>query len=296
MSAPVGVRAVAAPVLARLADARTAPLSVSASAGYLDLDGFVAVLAEAGTPWLPNGIALTAAPPPADGTAEIAPGSLRVDGWAAAWDAERPPVWWPVVSAPASDPDALAARGEAILGALGVPALQPGTLASALGAEATAPGPEALGLLLHALATRDPRLARRAGRALTGRGPGLTPQGDDLLAGVAVTVAAAGGAAGLGLESRAVWLAALVPADVRARTTALAATLLELAVAGAAARPVHGLLDLACDDWRAELGRLEGLGASTGRATALGVGAAAALLGRAAARRVSPTAAPHLPA
>jgi hypothetical protein len=59
---------------------------------------------------------------------------------------------------------------------------------------------------------------------------------------------------------------------------------------------VHALLDLARDDWHAELGRLEALGESTGRATALGVGAAAALLGRATARRVSATAAPHLPA
>jgi hypothetical protein len=296
MSAAVGVRAVAAPVLARLADVRTAPLSVSTTAAYLELDGFVAVLAEAATPWLPNGIALTAAPPPAGGTAQIAPGSLKVGGWAAAWDPERPPVWWPVVAPPSTDPDALAARGEAILEALGVAAVQPALLARALGAETTTPRAEALGLLLHALATRDPRLARRAGRELTGRGPGLTPQGDDLLAGVAATVAAAGGVGGLGLEARAVWLAALVPADVRVRTTALAATMLELAVAGAAPRPVHGLLDLAGDGWRADLARLEGLGASTGRATALGVGAAAALLGRPASRRVPPPAAPHLPA
>ncbi len=42
---------------------------------------------------------------------------------------------------------------------------------------------------------------------------------------------------------------------------------------------MHALLDPVRDDWRAALRELEALGASSGRAIALGVGAAAAVLG-----------------
>jgi len=45
------------------------------------------------------------------------------------------------------------------------------------------------------------------------------------------------------------------------------------------ARPVHALLDLDGVDWRPALRELERLGASSGRALALGVGVAAAALG-----------------
>ena len=66
---------------------------------------------------------------------------------------------------------------------------------------------------------------------------------------------------------------------LRTLTTPLSATLLELAAAGAGPLPVHALLDPVRDDWRAALRELEALGASSGRAIALGVGAAAAVLG-----------------
>jgi hypothetical protein len=55
--------------------------------------------------------------------------------------------------------------------------------------------------------------------------------------------------------------------------------LLELAVGGAAPRPLHSVLDLSSGDWRGALTDLVGLGASSGRAIALGAGAAAALIG-----------------
>ena len=97
-------------------------------------------------------------------------------------------------------------------------------------------------------------------------GPGLTPEGDDLVAGAAAVAAAAGDPLPL-------------PPELRELTTPLSATLLELAAAGAAARPVHALLDLDGVDWRPALRELERLGASSGRALVLGVGVAAAALG-----------------
>jgi hypothetical protein len=91
----------------------------------------------------------------------------------------------------------------------------------------------------------------------------MTPEGDDLLAG-AFAVRDAGG------------LPVVLPPDLRERTTALSATLLELAAAGAAARPLHAVLDVREERWLAALRDLEALGSSSGRAIALG--AASALL------------------
>jgi len=65
-------------------------------------------------------------------------------------------------------------------------------------------------------------------------------------------------------------LAGVLPADLRARTTKLSATLLELAARGAVMEPVHGLLT---PGWRAALSRLQHVGHSTGRAYAAGAGA-----------------------
>ena len=70
-------------------------------------------------------------------------------------------------------------------------------------------------------------------------------------------------------------MAALVGDDLRSRTTALSATLLELAVAGMGPEPLQALM---AGDGRA-LARLEALGHSTGRAIARG--AAVGLLGHA---------------
>ena len=77
-------------------------------------------------------------------------------------------------------------------------------------------------------------------------------------------------------------LAAVASAGARGRTTALAATLLELALAGRVAEPARVLLDLdpvGERAWPDALARLGRLGHSTGRAWAFGIGAAAALLG-----------------
>jgi Protein of unknown function (DUF2877) len=115
------------------------------------------------------------------------------------------------------------------------------------------------GEILRAIGRSDERSWRMpAADRLLGRGPGLTPEGDDILAATAAVVAARSAA-------RDPWLDALLPHDLRARTTALSATLLELACAGQAIEPLHGLFG---DHWRTALARLLTLGHSTGRAYA----------------------------
>ncbi|MGN9844732.1 DUF2877 domain-containing protein [Nonomuraea sp. H19] len=82
-----------------------------------------------------------------------------------------------------------------------------------------------------------------AAEQLVGLGPGLTPSGDDVLAGLLVTLRHLGAAAG---AERAVWLADwLAPAvtfDARTRTTPLSATLLHCAARGEASPEVTAVL------------------------------------------------------
>ena len=130
-----------------------------------------------------------------------------------------------------------------------------------VGVDLEVAGPEDL---VRAVESRDPSLAAVVGARLIGRGGGLTPEGDDLVAGVAAVVASSPWPGAL----REAWLAALIGPDLRRRTTALSATLLELAVAGMGPRPLQALL--AGD--AAALARLEALGHSTGRAIARGAG------------------------
>jgi hypothetical protein len=110
-----------------------------------------------------------------------------------------------------------------------------------------------------ALASRDPHGARAEAERLIGLGPGLTPEGDDLLAGALAVSAVLHGE-----------LPGVLPPDLRARTTTLSATRLELAARGAVMEPVHGLL---APGWQGALERLHGVGHSTGRAYAAGAGA-----------------------
>jgi hypothetical protein len=109
-------------------------------------------------------------------------------------------------------------------------------------------------------ALHDPERMAEIARGLIGRGPGLTPEGDDAVAVTAAIVAADGGNP-----------AALLPDDLRTRTTALSATLLELAAQGMIAEPFHAVLH------GAPLERLTRLGHTTGRTYA--INGAAALRG-----------------
>jgi hypothetical protein len=155
---------------------------------------------------------------------------------------------------------------------------------------ATAADPEgAAGLtwLFRAVGGRDPELAEAAVRALVGRGPGLTPEGDDLLAAVGGTLAVLGRAVGppdspgdpLPDPPWEPLLAVLRPRP--GRTTALSATLLALALERRLPEPAGRLLDLGPAGeraWPAALTRLERLGHGSGRAYAAGIAATASLL------------------
>ena len=155
--------------------------------------------------------------------------------FAVAWDPEDPPAWSPVVPR--------LAGGRAEVRAL----------------EAWLAG------RVRARAIDLPGAAER----LLGRGPGLTPEGDDLLGGAAVAVRTLGPAAGLTADAVERLVRALCPADARTRTGALSATLLALAARGAAPEPVHRLLG--GQDPEAALADLRRLGASTGAAIAEGI-------------------------
>lgn len=285
---------VAVPVLERLAggaDGRV--LGAGATAAWVDLGGFVLTITTREVPLLPNAVALTGgagalAGPVAGGAARCVPGRVDLPGVSVTWDPADPPAWDPTVPSPTAGGAAVGRRGDAVLAALGVEAAADpaavvrGLAGAGLASAAEAGGAGALELLLRAVLERDPGPAGLAAERLLGRGPGLTPEGDDLLAAVAATVAVLGPAAGLDAAPRAALLAALVPAaGLAGRTTALAATLLELAARGQVAEPAGRLLDLGPAGeraWPAALRRLQRLGHGSGRAYAAGIGAAASLL------------------
>ena len=283
---------VATPVLERVADeGRGVVLGAGATAAWVDLDGFVVAVTTREVPILPNAVALAAAgalsrPGVAPGaTARLGPGRVDLGTLRVTWDPAAPPAWDPTVPvAGDADPKVVARRGEALLDALGV---RPGAdvlvreLARAGLATAADPeGAAALTLLFRAVRERDPDPAATASRALLGRGPGLTPEGDDLLAAVAGTLAVLGPGAGVERATRERFLAALVPGP--GRTTAQSATLLALAGERRLAEPAGRLLDLSPDGetaWPGALSRLERLGHGSGRAYAAGIAATASLLG-----------------
>jgi hypothetical protein len=295
-------------------------LGAGATAAWADLDGFAVAVCTREVPLLPNAIALAApagalgGPGLAPGApARAAPGRVELGGALITWDPADPPAWDPAVPAPVdATPEAVAKRGAALLRALAVdslehptppwatlplrgpqvtggalPAAQARELASVRGLArvgvATADDPDGaagLVLLFRAVRERDPEAAAAAARVLVGRGPGLTPEGDDLLAAVAGTLAVLGPTTDLDGPALAALLAALAPAP--GRTTALSATLLELAARGLLAEPAGRLLDLGPAGetaWPAALRRLERLGHGSGRAYAAGIAAAASLLG-----------------
>ncbi|HEU4898776.1 MAG TPA: DUF2877 domain-containing protein [Actinomycetota bacterium] len=301
---------VATPVLERLpGELEGAVLGVGDTALWIDLEGFVVAVTTREVPLLPNAIALSAgsgalvrAAAGSRGTARLGPGRVAVGSLQITWDPAAPPSWDPTVPVPTdTSRAAVAARGAALLGALGsspTPPLEGPTLVSELAriGVVTAADPDGgagLTLLLRAVRGRDPASAAAAVRGLLGRGPGLTPEGDDLLAAVAGTLAVLAPATSLpapapgtsphdalphGPVLDAV-LEALAP--VPGRTTALSATLLSLALERRLPEPAGRLLDLSAAGeaaWPAALGRLERLGHGSGRAYGAGIAVTAVLL------------------
>jgi hypothetical protein len=176
-------------------------------------------------------------------------------------------------------------RGAAVLAASGVLAARdPDGLVRGLAGVGVATVAEAEGalgveLLLRAVLEGDAAVGAEAAELLLGRGPGLTPEGDDLLAAVAGALVVLGPVVGLNRAVLGELVGALV--DARGRTTALAATLLELAGRGLLVEPAGRLLDLSAEGergWPSALRRLERVGHGSGRAYGLGIGAAAWML------------------
>ena len=279
-------------------------LGAGTTAAWVDLDGFVIAITTREVPLLPNAIAVAAssgalvgARASTGGVARLALGRVGLGSVQVTWDPAAPPGWDPTVPVPSgATRQAVGARGAALLRALGAEGeahVVVRHVVRELGriGLATAADPEgAAGLtwLFRGIWERDPEPAAAAARALLGRGPGLTPEGDDLLAAVAGTVAVLGPATGMGRSFRRSVLAALV-APAPARTTALSATLLELAADGLLAEPAGRLLDLSPAGeraWPAALARLRRLGHGSGRAYATGIAAACLLAGAADDRAV----------
>lgn len=267
---------IAAPVLGR-AVGTGVMRGAGRAAAYVDFDGFVVALTAPGVALMPNGIAVGTHPDELGwarpgARVSASPGRLGDVGW----DAGCPPVWEARlclgVSARAAD---VRARGAAILAACGVePEPDPVALAAAVGTRGVGDDPKAMALLLGSVATRDPAQAAAACELLVGRGPGLTPEGDDLIAATASVLSALGSWSG---GERRAWRDAVLACGLRSRTTSLSATLIELAAAGDVIEPVQGLFGGGKGTWRAALRRLLGIGGSTGPAYAVAAGAAAFL-------------------
>jgi hypothetical protein len=250
---------------------------------YLDFDGFIVVSLPLGSELMPNCIAHSrAGPAPARGTrVSLAPGHIGSDSWRVEWDPHSPPAWDPRLRVEPSG-DAIAARGVAILIASGVsPQRKPEAIAAELATSGISLG-AGVELLLRSIAEREPSDAADAARLLIGRGAGLTPQGDDMITAAVAVIGAVAAACGWTSDERRAWLDAAIPSNVRFRTTALSATLFELARGGNVVEPLQTLFDLGAEGasrWRSQLGRLIRIGSSTGRTYAAAAGAAAFLAG-----------------
>lgn len=173
---------------------------------------------------LPNSVLLAGALPRVtmgdeafvgDGSVDVGGLSLRARRW---WDPS--PRLGEVDPATLPPPSALAGRG--------TPGLD---------------GNDAVELLAAGCASGWLLGAVTAAERLVGLGPGLTPSGDDVLAGLLVTLRHLGAATG---TARAVdlagWLGATVTFDARTRTTPISATLLHCAARGEACPEVLAVL------------------------------------------------------
>jgi len=281
--------AIAAPVLPHLLDSATGVVRGSGyQYAYVDVDGFVIGVTSASIPAMPNGIVVIDRPR-LKGFRSGSAVEVRRDAILspdAGISLRRASVWDPAVS---QEPDAdvdLLAIGLEIWRRLRLSrTLDPVEIVDRLdraGFESASDpdGRAGLEALFGSLADRDPELARRAAELLIGRGPGLTPEGDDFLAATAATMFACEASIDWTDRELVAWRSFVLPDELRHKTTALSATLLELAVDGCVSEPVQTLFDLeaSSDDWLEALGRLKKVGHGTGRAWAAGCAATAILL------------------
>lgn len=231
----------------------------SSTAAHIDIDGFVVTITNPRSPLMPNGLSVMERDfaLPIGAPVSVESGRMRTTGVSIEWRGATP--WDPTVPTAGAGRGALLVRATHILHELTVPH------------ESFDGAGRGVRSLAKAVTSRDPALATEAAEHLLGRGPGLTPSGDDLLAAAAATIVAFGPAVGFPAEERHAWLNALTTGS-RTRTTAVSATLLELATRGFAFEPVGRLLDLEAS-WQPALERLMTIGSTTGWTWALGCAA-----------------------
>lgn len=251
----VPAHSVARPLLPVIAESHDGVvLGGGGGALYAKFQDMVVAVTARGIGRMPNGISVGTAPEAlarvrVGAVARVRPGGLAVGPIEVLWDPDGPPCWSPRLATVAAD-DGPAIRQRLLHPAVrGVPAGELRTLGDAV-------------------ASRDPLLAGMLGKRFVGAGQGLTPRGDDLLAGTALAVRALGRASGWSHWEVEAWVAGLLPPELSVRTTALSASLLRLAVVGDALEPARRLLDPGEPDPQAALVGLLGVGHSTGRAYA----------------------------
>ncbi len=131
---------------------------------------------------------------------------------------------------------------------------------------------EHAGALAEGLVSAEPEQARAAAARLVGRGPGLTPAGDDVLLGAFHALWCLGSG-----DEECVQRCAGVLGDAGGSTTALAGAWLVSGAAGEASFPWHALFESwAANDAAAAsaaLRQVAAVGASSGRAMLAGFGA-----------------------
>jgi hypothetical protein len=255
-------------------------LGCGRGAAYIEHGHFVVAITARGVPMMPNGISVDAAELPS-----IAPGRAVdcADHMLAIGDTtvelDRARAWTPAVTQNTSRrSEDVSRRGRAVLRDCGVASsTDPSRLADSLAGAGLSVGSDrngrdAVKSALTAVSIRNPAGLVDATAGLIGRGGGLTPEGDDFLGGIAAAHVA------FDAPSELRFLSAT---ELRRRTTTLSATLLELAAAGLVVEPLLHVLDVDAPAarWRPALRRLLGIGHTTGRAWAIGCGAATLMLG-----------------
>jgi len=225
--------------------------------------------------------------------AAIRSGGMTAGSIEVSWDALRPPAWSSAISQwTRSEIRRAAGRGRSILAAIG----QADEKSTMPLIDGFAPGDEAAGAaldLLHDAVWRmDVEAAAAASALLVGRGSGLTPVGDDVLAAAALTIHALGEASGCSSSKVHAFAKALAPAGIHERTTPISATLLALAGRGRSIGPAQTLLDprtLTTEALRGTVQELDGLGHSTGGAYVNTIGALVQVLSAFAQPTIQPT-------
>lgn len=289
MSTPTQARlaahAVATPLLSFLdlaAPLGASVLGSSSTSAYLLTGGFVIAVTARSVPLMPNGLGLIQSRGldffRAGARAQVTGDEIKSDGVVVAL-ALAEVCETGVARNHSFRSEDVARRGSDLCGALEFDASADlgEALARVRPELAAADGVRGARALIDSLQRRDPGPAAEASLELVGRGQGLTPDGDDLLAATAAAIIAFERPAGLGGETASSLRAAMLPVDLRRRTSSLSATLLHLAVEGHVIEPVRSILDLSAGEqsWGRALERLQRIGHGTGRTYALGCALAA---------------------